>query len=63
VLDPDHAEASLYLTVFAHKGEGTTEPPFPLALPQLLATYRVALVRTSGGWRFEEIASQPAFQH
>jgi hypothetical protein len=56
--DADHADATLYLTVFAHAGA----VPAPIEPPAQVGIYRERLVRTADGWRIGEITSLPKFR-
>ncbi len=51
VIDEDHAEGTVYLTLYRHDGvEGRRLSP--LAGPALVGEYRDRFVRTPEGWRF-----------
>ncbi len=53
VIDEDHAEGLVYLTLYRHDGkEGRRLSP--LEGPQLVGEYRDKFVRTPDGWRFAE---------
>jgi SnoaL-like protein len=58
----EHAEATLYLAVFAHSGGADAKPPAPMELPIQVAIYREKLVRSDDGWRIAEITSQQKFK-
>lgn len=60
--DADHAEATLYLTVFAHTGGPDAKSPAPMELPIQVAIYREKLVRSGDNWRIAEITSQQKFK-
>jgi hypothetical protein len=62
VLDADHAETTIYLTVYAHAGDATTKPPVPMSPPGQVGIYREKLARTPDGWRIAEITSQQIFK-
>lgn len=50
VLDENHAEGTVYLTLYRHDGkEGRTLSP--LEGPLMVGEYRDRFLRTSGGWR------------
>jgi hypothetical protein len=59
---PDHAAASLYITVFAHQAEAGASPPHPMALPNIVGVYRIKALRQADGWRLQEIRSTPVFR-
>jgi hypothetical protein len=50
VLDADHAEGCVYLTLYRHDGE-EGRAFSPLEGPKLVGEYRDSFVRTSAGWR------------
>jgi hypothetical protein len=60
--DAEHAEATLYLAVFAHSGGADAKPPAPMELPIQVAIFREKLVRSDDGWRIAEITSQQKFK-
>jgi SnoaL-like domain len=60
--DRNHADASVYLTVFAHTADPAAKPPYPMALPNLLAVYRIELLRQAERWYLRQIASTPIFR-
>ncbi len=62
VVDADHAEATLYLTVFSHAGGAAPQTPAPVELPNLVGIYREKMIRTPDGWRISEITSRPNFR-
>ena len=62
VIDPDHAEASCYITVYAYTGDKKPDDPAPLELPLQIGTYRIKLTRTPQGGRINEIAAKMAFR-
>jgi hypothetical protein len=51
IIDEDHAEGTVYLTLFRHDGEPGRRLS-PLEQPQMVGEYRDRFVRTSDGWRF-----------
>ena len=51
ILDEDHAEGTVYLTLFRHDGEPGRRLS-PLEQPQMVGEYRDRFVRTTDGWRF-----------
>ena len=51
VIDEDHAEGTVYLTLFRHDGEPGRRVS-PLAGPALVGEYRDRFIRTNEGWRF-----------
>ena len=53
VIDDDHAEGTVYLTLYRHDGEEGRRVS-PLEGPVLVGEYRDRFVRTEEGWRFEE---------
>jgi hypothetical protein len=53
VIDDDHAEGTVYLTLYRHDGEEGRRVS-PLEGPVLVGEYRDHFVRTEEGWRFEE---------
>jgi ketosteroid isomerase-like protein len=61
-VDADHAEASCYVTVYAHTGEHKPDEPAPLEQPLQIMTYRIRLTRTADGARIDEIAGKVAFR-
>lgn len=51
VIDEDHAEGTVYLTLYRHDGpEGRRLSP--LEQPEMVGEYRDKFVRTAEGWRF-----------
>jgi ketosteroid isomerase-like protein len=50
VIDPDHAEGVVYLTLYRHDGEADRRVS-PLEGPVMVGEYRDAFVRTPEGWR------------
>lgn len=62
VLDADHAEATIYLTVYAHAGDASTTTPVPMSPPGQVGIYREKLARTADGWRIAEITSRQIFR-
>jgi len=51
IVDDDHAEGVVYLTLYRHDGkEG--RPLSPLESPALVGEYRDRFLRTAEGWRF-----------
>lgn len=60
VIDEDHAEGCVYLTLYRHDGD--PERTFaPLAGPQVVGEYRDKFVRTADGWRFAEREIEVSF--
>ena len=60
VLDVDHAEGVVYVTIYrydGHEGEG----PCPLEGPLMVGEYRDRFVRTTDGWRFARREVSAAF--
>lgn len=54
VIDEDHAEGCVYLTLYRHDGEeGRALSPME-DQPVLVGEYRDRFVRTSDGWRFAD---------
>lgn len=53
VIDEDHAEGSVYLTLYRHDGEAERTVS-PLEGPVLVGEYRDRFVRTAEGWRFAD---------
>jgi hypothetical protein len=53
VIDEDHAEGLVYLTLFRHDGD-PERTLSPLEGPELVGEYRDKFVRTPDGWRFAE---------
>jgi hypothetical protein len=53
VIDEDHAEGTVYLTLYRHEGEEERKIS-PLKGPALVGEYRDRFVRTANGWRFAE---------
>ncbi len=53
VVDDDHAEGVVYLTLYRHDGEEGRKVS-PLEGPVLVGEYRDRFVRTAEGWRIEE---------
>lgn len=53
VIDEDHAEGTVYLTLYRHDGEEGRKVS-PLEGPVLVGEYCDRFVRTEEGWRFEE---------
>lgn len=51
VIDEDHAEGTVYLTLFRHDGEPGRRLS-PLEGPDMVGEYRDRFVRTKDGWRF-----------
>jgi uncharacterized protein (TIGR02246 family) len=51
VIDADHAEGVVYLTLFRHDGEPGRRTS-PVGTPELVGEYRDRFVRTADGWRF-----------
>ena len=51
VIDQDHAEGCVYLTLYRHDGE-EGRGMAPLEGPQIVGEYRDRFVRTPDGWRF-----------
>ncbi|MCH8850460.1 MAG: nuclear transport factor 2 family protein [Chloroflexi bacterium] len=51
IIDEDHAEGTVYLTLYRHDGEPGRRLS-PLEGPQMVGEYRDRFVRTSEGWRF-----------
>ncbi len=51
VIDEDHAEGVVYVTLFRHDGEPGRRLS-PLEGPELVGEYRDRFIRTSDGWRF-----------
>ena len=51
IIDEDHAEGTVYLTLYRHDGEPGRRIS-PLDGPQMVGEYRDRFVRTSEGWRF-----------
>ncbi len=51
VIDEDHAEGTVYLTLYRHDGEPGRRTS-PLEGPRMVGEYRDRFVRTSEGWRF-----------
>jgi hypothetical protein len=51
VIDADHAEGCVYLTLYRHDGEEGRRVS-PLEGPVLVGEYRDKFVRTQDGWRF-----------
>lgn len=50
VIDRDHAEGTVYLTLYRHDGEKGRNIS-PLEQPELVGEYRDSFVRTEDGWR------------
>lgn len=50
VIDDDHAEGAVYLTLYRHDGDEGRRLS-PLEGPQMVGEYRDRFVRTSEGWR------------
>lgn len=50
VLDEDHAEATVYLTLYRHDGEEGRSFS-PLSGPLMVGEYRDRFLRTASGWR------------
>lgn len=50
VIDDDHAEGTVYLTLYRHDGDEGRRLS-PLEGPQMVGEYRDRFVRTSEGWR------------
>ena len=53
VIDEDHAEGCVYLTLYRHDSEAD-RPVAPLEGPALVGEYRDKFERTPDGWRFTE---------
>ena len=53
VIDADHAEGSVYLTLYRHDGEASRVLS-PLDGPQMVGEYRDRFLRTPEGWRFAQ---------
>jgi len=53
VIDNDHAEGTVYLTLYRHDGEEGRKLS-PLEGTAVVGEYRDRFVRTAQGWRFEE---------
>lgn len=52
VIDEDHAEGTVYLTLYRHDSNDT-QAIAPLEGPVLVGEYRDRFVRTDAGWRFQ----------
>ena len=50
VIDEDHAQGTVYLTLYRHDGEPGRRLS-PLEQPEMVGEYRDEFVRTSDGWR------------
>ena len=50
VIDADHAEGTVYLTLYRHDGEPDRRVS-PLESPEMVGEYRDRFVRTPEGWR------------
>jgi hypothetical protein len=63
VLDSDHAEGVVYVTIYRHdRAPGEGDAPPPIGLPLMLGEYRDRFVRTPGGWRFARRETTVAFR-
>ena len=61
VIDEDHAEGTVYLTLYRHDGEpGRRVSPVD-DQPQMVGEYRDRFVRTDDGWRFEHREIEVSF--
>jgi len=60
VLDEDHAEGTVYLTLYRHDGEEGRRFS-PLDQPELVGEYRDSFVRTDDGWRIARRRIEASF--
>ena len=60
VIDSDHAEGTVYLTLYRHDGK-PGRALSPLESPELVGEYRERVVRTSEGWRIAHRESEVSF--
>jgi uncharacterized protein (TIGR02246 family) len=60
VLDEDHAEGVVYVTLYRHDGDPDRKAS-PLEGPAMVGEYRDRFVRTDAGWRFVERDTRVSF--
>ncbi len=60
VIDENHAEGVVYLTLYRHDGEEGRRLA-PLEQPQMVGEYRDRFARTPDGWRFERREIEVSF--
>ncbi len=60
VIDEDHAEGVVYLTLYRHDGDPERRTS-PLEGPAMVGEYRDRFVRTDDGWRIAERAIRVSF--
>ena len=60
VQDEDHAEGTVYLTLYRHDGDPERKIS-PLEGPVVVGEYQDRFVRTDRGWRFAERISRFSF--
>lgn len=60
VVDADHAEGVVYLTLYRHDGDPERKVS-PLVGPAMVGEYRDRFVRTPGGWRIAERETRVSF--
>jgi len=52
LLDPRHAEGTVYLTLYEYEGDQATRPASTDGQPTAVGHYEDAFVKTDAGWRF-----------
>ena len=62
VIDEDHAQCCVYLTLYRHDGEEGRRVA-PLEGPEMVGEYRDRFVRTADGWRFARREVEVSFFH
>jgi hypothetical protein len=60
VVDEDHAEGCVYLTLYRHDGDEGRRLS-PLDGPVMVGEYRDRFVRTTDGWRFSQREARASF--
>ena len=53
VIDEDHAQGTVYLTLYRHDGE-VGRKVSPVAAPSMVGEYRDRFIRTPDGWRIQD---------
>ena len=61
VVDDDHADATYYLTVFAHSGDVKPTGPLKMEHPVHVSIVRQAVARTGDGWRVAALSAEATF--
>ncbi len=63
VLDSDHAEGIVYVTMYRHDREpGEGDAPPPICPPLMVGEYRDRFIRAPEGWRFARREATIAFR-